>query len=200
MKTKIKITPMKSPFIIFVMAIFVLTCCQSKSTQPTEVSEQTDSIFKPGNPVVDWSQLDTVQYVSYYNHRFGFYVDYPNFMLKDPPPCNGDGFSCRCQGLYITGWGTHNSSPYTTLKQSIEVIAMNTCEYYVDTLLLKNNNLMVIKGRTENDEVYYMKFVNRAYLTFCLEIRYDEKYADVLDPIAIHSLESFDCSQPGEEG
>ena len=59
--------------------------------------------------------------------------------------------------------------------------------------------MMVVKGKKKG-KVYYWKFVNREHITYCLYVEYDEKHADVIDPIALHTIESFDCSHPGEEG
>ena len=46
-----------------------------------------------------------VKYTHYRNNRFGFELDYPSFMTKDPPPENGDGISCRGNGMEIVAAG-----------------------------------------------------------------------------------------------
>ena len=46
-----------------------------------------------------------VRYIPYHNERFGFELDYPSFMTKDPSPENGDGISCHGQGLELKAYG-----------------------------------------------------------------------------------------------
>ncbi|MBR4392131.1 MAG: hypothetical protein IKT08_08530 [Bacteroidales bacterium] len=50
-------------------------------------------------------QSKEVRYIPYYNERFGFGLVYPSFMTKDPSPENGDGISCRGQGLELNAYG-----------------------------------------------------------------------------------------------
>lgn len=50
-------------------------------------------------------QPKEVQYTRYHNERFGFELDYPSFMTKDPAPENGDGIRCHGKGLEIVAYG-----------------------------------------------------------------------------------------------
>lgn len=190
---------MRTNFIsVMLLAAALFTSCHSKQTQETESNEQAAPIVEAQIPVVNWAKLDRLEYLQYHNRRFGFYVDFPFFMQMEYPPQNGDGFSCQCQGLSITGWGTLNSDIETMQRMTIQEVA-DEYEPNPDSVLLKKENMMVVKGKKKG-KVYYWKFVNREHITYCLHIEYDFKHSDVLDPIAIHIMESFDCLHPGEEG
>lgn len=183
---------------VMLLAAALLTSCHSKQTQETESNGQTAPIIEAQIPVVNWEQLQGWEYLQYHNRRFGFYVDFPFFMQMEYPPQNGDGFSCQCQGLSITGWGTLNSDIETMQRMTIQEVA-DKYESNPDSVLLKKENMMVVKGKKKG-KVYYWKFVNREHISYCLHIEYDAKYANEIDEIARHSIESFDCSHPGEEG
>lgn len=70
---------MAKRFLLILLTLFVLGC------QPKDVS-----------------------YVHYHNARFGFDLDYPSFMTKDPPPENGDGIRCTGKGFEIVAYGCLN--------------------------------------------------------------------------------------------
>ena len=50
-------------------------------------------------------QPKETRYVHYHNERFGFELDYPSYMTKDPPPENGDGIRCQGKGLELNAYG-----------------------------------------------------------------------------------------------
>jgi len=152
-----------------------------------------------GSPAVSWDNLGEVEYVRYHNPRFGFFLEYPSFMTKDASPENGDGISCRCEGLEISAYGSLNIDPTTGKMLSIEGIA----KYYAlptDTACSIDSNIIVMKGVTGNGNIHFQKFINRDGLTFSFEATYDSKDSDYIEPVVNHMAESFDCSQPGEEG
>jgi hypothetical protein len=65
-----------------------------------------------------------VQYNRYHNYRFGFEVEYPSFMQKDPPPENGDGFSCHGRGMEIVAYGCQNMNYETGALLTLQEVAV----------------------------------------------------------------------------
>lgn len=65
-----------------------------------------------------------VQYNRYHNYRFGFEVEYPSFMRKDPPPENGDGFSCHGRGMEIVAYGCQNLNYETGALLTLQEVAV----------------------------------------------------------------------------
>lgn len=61
-------------------------------------------------------QPKTTRYVHYHNERFGFELDYPSFMKKDPPPENGDGIRCQGRGMELVAYGSINGGVILTLE------------------------------------------------------------------------------------
>jgi len=185
--------PILKRLFVIAVSVFAMVCagCHTKTTtEPTKTEEC---------PTVKWDNLGEVEYIRYHNPRFGFFIEYPSFMLKEPSPENGDGISCRCQGLEITAYGSLNIDPETGKKMSIERVA----RFYAqpaDTIYALDTNAMVVRGVTENGNLRYRKFVTREGLTFGFEATYDSKNSRFIEPLVDHMAESFDCSQPGEEG
>ncbi len=65
-----------------------------------------------------------VQYARYHNARFGFEVEYPSFMLMEPAPENGDGFSCHGRGLELLAYGCQNLNSETGALLTLPEVAV----------------------------------------------------------------------------
>ena len=94
-----------------------------------------------------------VQYNRYHNYRFGFEVEYPSFMQKDPPPENGDGFSCHGRGMDMVAYGCQNLNYETgaplTFQEMVEQYTLPT-----DTFRRTEENAFVHGGIDEARRTY----------------------------------------------
>ena len=94
-----------------------------------------------------------VRFNRYHNYRFGFEVEYPSFMQKDPPPENGDGFSCHGRGMEIVAYGCQNLNYETGALLTLqEVVGQYTLP--TDTFGHTEENAFVHGGIDEAGQTY----------------------------------------------
>ncbi len=142
--------------VLFLTVLFLTSCQNQVNTPPGN----TTSVISPHN---SWSG---VSYMTYYNERFGYKIDYPSVLKVTNAPENDDGRTFSYGGLTITVFGSYNAL-FTTVQEQFKENQKPT-----DTYKVVKSNWFVRSGIDSKGFVYYEKSIlkNDTWYTVVLEL------------------------------
>lgn len=118
-------------------------------------------------------QPKEVRYIPYYNERFGFYLVYPSFMEKDPPPENGDGISCQGQGMKLNAYGSMD-----LIWMDLDDAGLSTRDLYPEDEVLYEQCIVDSTGMVHCKKSGRFPGTDNGNVILTLELTYPERKAD----------------------
>lgn len=134
---------------------------------------------------------DAQTYARYCNERYGFCIDYPESLQKDPPPVNGDGrgFHDR-HGFSMTVSGSNNS-----LEESLtSEMESQAGDFDRITYRTQKKNWFVLSGYRGAEILYRKTYVGEGSLNH-LYIEYPAQKRKEYDAVVTRISSSF---EPGD--
>jgi len=129
----------------------------------------------------------TIGYDTYTNGRFGFGVEYPTFMSREPEPTNQDGQAWTFGGrATMTAWGMH---AWPGMKPS-ELCADAAGDSGAATASRSSKDRCWITGK-HGDRIFWERRVVSRGTLFGLSLEYDEDLKTAFDPIIAHVSASW---------
>ena len=131
---------------------------------------------------------DVINYKTYYNSRFGCFIDYPDFLIEQPAPDNNDGriFLSEDGSISLTCSGINNAMFTTAERMYNDEVERNSNITYKN---LSERSYVI--SWEENNEIYYScrvvgeKSINSFY------IRYPKEKEEMFVDIVNRCYESF---------
>jgi hypothetical protein len=128
----------------------------------------------------------------YFNNRYGFTIEYPDFFRPEPPPDNGDGnkFTARDGAVFVV-WASHVLSPGTILDYE-KYIRSGSIDYSQVTYRSVGAKTLVLSGYRDNSifyEKYTLTHYNKTAISF--SIIYPAQLKDIYDPVTSRMAISF---------
>lgn len=119
-------------------------------------------------------QFRDVRYVHYHNERFGFELDYPSFMTKEPPPENGDGIRCYGHEMEIVAAGG---------------LDIDTIRHPERHGIYHTNSVNNPDGTVTIEKTAYFLGTDNGDINITLHITYPQEHVD--EAVIQHIVESF---------
>lgn len=173
----------KLVLLMIVISILLLVSC-GNSIENTEdnVSNKNEEAIKTEivNDEGNTERYSNINYINYQNTRFGFSVDYPDFLIEQETPVNNDGrrFESEDGKISLSASGIYNVLDYTAEGEyNKDVDELSNITY-------KNlgDNYYEIAW-IEGDEAFYTYSVVGGLITD-LNIKYpvseEEKFAEII--------------------
>lgn len=134
---------------------------------------------------------DAQTYARYCNERYGFCVDYPEGLRKDPPPVNGDGrrFHDR-NGFSMTVSGSNNSLDDSVTSE----MESQTGDFDRITYRAQKKNWFVLSGYKGSEILYRKTYVGEGSVNH-LHIQYPARKRKEYDAMVTRISSSF---EPGD--
>lgn len=129
-----------------------------------------------------------IKYKTYKNERFGFSINYPDFLVEDIPPTNDDGLLFKSidgtEELVVFGY---NNIENKGLKETYdeEIILINDIKYKSI-----GDNWYVISWE-EDGSIYYKKVVVGEKSTNVFSYKYPSNKKNFFDEIIKEGIRSF---------
>lgn len=127
---------------------------------------------------------------TYCNERFGFCLEYPDSLLMQPPPDNGDGriFKSKDGRVELRAYGSLNALS-TTLRQEYLKASASSPTRKVTYRLLKTDSFVV--SGLEGGKVFYQKTFWRSDVFTTMQITYPPSLKSQYDPVVSRIVRSF---------
>lgn len=155
-----------------------------------EVSQKDYPILEEDdNRISINKETEVITYNTYYNNRYGFSIDYPQFLTLLPPPGNGDGcaFENKERSVELIVWGYNNTDSSENVIESYnsEVNRLSNILYK-----FQKDNWYVLSWQ-EGDIMFYSKVVIGEGSVNRFQISYKAKDEKFFDPIVERLYKSF---------
>lgn len=123
-------------------------------------------------------------FIQYCNPRFGFCIDHPRGLSKEPDPDNGDGRSFYdSNGFKLIASGINNVVDDTLATE----MKLQSNDFLKITYRAKSENWFVLSGYIGPDIAYYKTYIGKGSINH-LHIRYPAKvrakYSDIVTKIS----------------
>lgn len=110
--------------------------------------------------IISLATVSTLSYANTYcNARFGFCVDYPNYLIPQPESDNGDGrrFKLAKSSANISASAGYNVSAYGNITggQYLKEIQQDYRQNYKISYELLKNNSYTVSGYDNNGFIFY---------------------------------------------
>lgn len=155
----------------------------------SETEEKVSSINIYDNEKVP---SEEVTYRNYTNARYGFSIDYPDFLEPGTPPDNGDGLRFHDKTdeveLVATGWENFSYESLDELYND-KLNSVNNISYKT-----KGKNFFVVSWEEDNNILYEYRIVGETYVNGFI-IKYPQEREKEFDSIVTKIYKSF---RPGK--
>lgn len=129
-------------------------------------------------------QMNAQQVMKYSNVRFGYFFNYPAYLISAPQPSSGDGIRIYDKKGFIIAASGLNNTLEDTYNSEIQIQLKNIG---LMTYGRRGNNWFAIEGIKENKLIYIKEFIgtgciNRLYME-CPKDQKD-KYVKIIDMVS----------------
>ena len=156
------------------------------STPPTPTTPPASSKTQTSN--------SPVSYYVYTNSRFGYTINVPDFLVKQPEAQNGSGtnFVSTDGKVTLTVWGSYfpaTMSEASTLSGYYQYVGSNLS--YTPTYKTKGSNFFVYTGYEGSDIVYQRHILKSDLTENTFVIKYPSSMRDELYDVVTHISKTF---------
>jgi|GEM_PF-5300490 len=156
-------------------------------------SEKTENIEEPDNEEIPNTSKKELRYKSYYNERYGFCVEYPDYFITQQQSGNGDGcvFASSDGEFVMKVWGSY------IVTVDGEPTVDNLYNYYlnyldyVPTYEFKNSKFFVFSGNVGGKVIYEKHIVKSDGTENVLLLEYSATRESEFDDIVTHISKSM---------
>jgi len=137
------------------------------------------------------NSTDAQTFARYCNERYGFCVDYPESLQKDPPPVNGDGRSFHDRhGFSMAVSGSNNSLDDSVTSEMESQIG----DFDRITYRVQRKNWFILSGYKGSEILYRKTYVGEGSINH-LYIQYPAQKKKEYDAVVTRISSSF---EPGD--
>lgn len=124
-------------------------------------------------------RLQRFQYDAYYNARYDFTLQVPDFMAPGPEAQNGDGRKFFFNGITLSAFASHNA---------LETDVDGQMDFQDPDRKARRQrvggNAFTLKGRGDDGQLYELKSVLKDEVWYTARIDYPEKFKSVIAPLS----------------
>lgn len=126
-----------------------------------------------------------VSYMTYFNDRFGYRIDYPSLLKVTKKADNNDGCTFSYGGLTITVFGVYNAL-FKSVNEQYQEDRKPT-----DTYKVVKSDWFVRSGVDGKGYIYYQKSMLKNDIWYTVLLEYPKSMKEELDEVVTRVVNSF---------
>ncbi|WP_461207272.1 hypothetical protein [Clostridium sp. DL1XJH146] len=154
----------------------------------TEIEEEKEPVKESEISLQQQTCDGNVNYLLYVNDRFGFSIQYPEFLCNGEESFNGDGITLTSESgeVELAVWGAHN-----VLEETIESLYNEEINKHPNAAYKVIRDDFFVVSWVEGDKIFYENTVVSEDVINTFVIQYPVEQKEEFDPIVTEIYHNF---------